>query len=653
VATLAVENGPGADARHGLGDAPPRFNPLVLAAIAGRAPASLVEVADAYGPVFQAANREWLAGLTEAAEEAAGGGVVTDEDPRHAVVNSPVRRQLRHHLFAPGTPTQVEEPLAAELLNRTVHDTLAGKAGAIEALHLSAAGSPPRAMTLVERADAPPTRVLRRGNPLDRGAEVAARFPAALSAAAPGPFVAGRRRLGLAAALVSPDNPLVRRVIANWAWQHHFGAGLVRTPDDFGTRGRPPTHPELLDWLAEAFRDDGWSLKALHRRIMLTAAYRAAAVEDAAARTLDPDDELLWRAPRRRLDMEAMRDAMLAVSGRLDPAMGGRAVPLSTAPFTGRRTIYGFVNRVQMDPMFGTFDFPSPDMASTERAQTSVPQQALFALNDAFIIEQARALAARALEDAAGVEAGTDGAVTRAMYRRVFQRPPAPEEESLARRLMADAVAAPGDVGRGTWRNGFGSADPTVPREEAFAPLPHFDLQARRYQGAATFPDRDHGFVSVSAGGGHPGDGIAMASVRRWTAPHDGAVAISGEISVGAKGGGDGIRARIISSRAGQLGEWVVDRSNGVSSATLIPKVQVVAGEILDFTVDCRETTTSDGYRWAPVLRSLQMPEQPSGFQKTVWDAQADFVAPPPPRLTPLEQMAQALLMTNEFMFVD
>ena len=144
-----------------------------------------------------------------------------------------------------------------------------------------------------------------------------------------------------------------------------------------------------------------------------------------------------------------------------------------------------------------------------------------------------------------------------------------------------------------------------------------------------------------------------MASVRRWTAPDDGEVAIGGEISVGATGGGDGIRARVISSRAGQLGEWIVDRSNGVSSATLIPKVQVVAGEILDFTVDCRETTTSDGYRWAPVLRSLQMPEQASGFQNTLWDAQADFVAPPPPRLTPLEQMAQALLMTNEFMFVD
>lgn len=109
----------------------------------------------------------------------------------------------------------------------------------------------------------------------------------------------------------------------------------------------------------------------------------------------------------------------------------------------------------------------------------------------------------------------------------------------------------------------------------------------------------------------------------------------------------------MISSRAGQLGEWIVDREAGVSSATLVPKVMVVAGEILDFTVDCRETTTSDGYCWAPVLRSLQMPEQASGSRKTVWDAQADFVAPPPPPLTPLEQMAQALLMTNEFMFVD
>jgi len=448
VATLVAENGPAADARHGLGDAPPRFNPLVLAAIAGRAPASLADVADAYGAVFQATCREWQDGLARAAEEAVGGGIIPDEDARHLVVNSPIRRQLRHHLFAPGTPTQVDEPLAAELLNRTVQDALGGKAGAIEALHLSASGSPPRAMALVEQPDAPPTRVLRRGNPLDRGDEVAARFPAALSAAAPGAFVAGRRRLGLAAALVAPENPLVRRVLVNWAWQHHFGVGLVRTPDDFGTRGRPPTHPELLDWLAEAFRDDGWSLKALHRRIMLTDAYRAAAVERHEPRVLDPDDELLWRVPRRRLDLEAMRDAMLAVSGEIDATMGGPPVDLAATPAPRRRTVYGLVNRDVVSSLAGTFDAANPSACTALRPETTIPQQALFALNSAFVQDRAVAFAA------AAAKAVPDGGAKRVawMVRRAFSREPAAEESGEALTYVAREAAASVAAGDLPWQ---------------------------------------------------------------------------------------------------------------------------------------------------------------------------------------------------------
>lgn len=514
-------------------------------------------------------------------------------------------------------------------------------------------GAPVRAMVLKD-ADKPVKPVIFvRGDAAKRGDPVDRRFLEVLDPEKTpfSPTQSGRKEL--AGHIASPANPLTPRVWANQVWRHLLGRALVKTTSDFGLQSEPPTHPALLDWLASALVQRGWSTKQLVRDIVTSATYQQASADRPDGTEKDPDNTWLWRANRRRLDLEAMRDAMLAVSGHLDPAMGGRAVTLSTAPFTGRRTVYGFVDRVQMDPMFSTFDFPSPDTASTERPQTIVPQQALFALNDAFIIEQARAIAAKAHEAAAGAGADQDNAVTRAMYRRVFQRPPAPEEEALARQLMADTIAAPGEIARSTWQNGFGSADPAVPREEAFTPLPHFDAQARRYQGAATFPDRQHGYVCVSAGGGHPGDGIAMASVRRWTAQYDGEFAVSGEISVGATGGGDGIRARVISSRAGQLGEWIVDRTNGVSSATLIPRVRVVAGEILDFTVDCRETTTSDGYRWAPVLQSLQMPEQVSRNQKTVWDAQADFVAPPPPRLTPLEQMAQALLMTNEFMFVD
>jgi hypothetical protein len=443
VARLAVENGAGA--KEGLGDEPPRWNPLVLEAIARRAPASAAELADAYGGLFQTVYREWLAGLGAAAEEAVGEGIVPDDDPRHRRVNSPVLRQLRHHLFAAGTPTEMDDDLAPRLLNRTVQDTLGGKSGAIAGLQF-AAGSPPRAMTLDEDPEPPPTRVLRRGNPLDRGAEVPARFPAALAAAAPEDFPAGRRRLGLARALVSPENPLVRRVIVNWAWQHHFGAGLVRTPDDFGTRGRPPTHPELLDWLAEAFREDGWSLKALHRRIMLSDAYRAAAIEDAAARTADPDDELLWRTPRRRLDLEAMRDSMLAVSGELDPRMGGPPVEIAAGSGPPRRTLYGFVNRDVVSPLASTFDGANPSACTARRPETTIPQQALFALNSPFVQDRAAAFAAAATR---AVPAGGADRVAW-MFRRAVSREPAAAEAADAAAYVESETAAGGAAA--AWR---------------------------------------------------------------------------------------------------------------------------------------------------------------------------------------------------------
>jgi len=430
VAALTAENGDpaAAAAKNGLGEETPKWNPLVLAALSERKPAALADVADVYGTVFATAQREWLGGLAASAEEGVGEGIVTDEDPRHVVVNSPIRRQLRHHLFAPGTPTAVDDTLAKTLLNRTVQDTLAGKAGAIHELHLGAPGSPPRAMTLEERADAPATRLLVRGNPLNRGPVVEARFPAALSAPDAAPFPSGQRRLGLAAALVSPHNPLVRRVIVNWAWQHHFGEGLVRTPDDFGTRGRPPTHPELLDHLAETFRDDGWSLKALHRRIMLSDAYRTAAVESAVARQSDPDDELLWRMPRRRLDMESMRDAMLAVSGELDPTPGGPPVDLAATPIVPRRTVYGFVNRDILSPLSGTFDGANPAACTARRPDTTIPQQALFALNSDFIQDRAVAFAAAGLQAAPDDEAGR----VSWMVRRAFSRSPSEAETAAA-----------------------------------------------------------------------------------------------------------------------------------------------------------------------------------------------------------------------------
>jgi hypothetical protein len=207
------------------------------------------------------------------------------------------------------------------------------------------------------------------------------------------------------------------------------------------------------------------------------------------------------------------------------------------------------------------------------------------------------------------------------------------------------AEAAPG-----SWQYGVGSADPATPRSEAFQRLSYFNPEAKRYQGGRVFPHPRYGFASLIASGGHPDSGLGKAAVRRWIAPCAGEFSIGGEISVVRQGTGDGVRARVISSAAGHLGEWIAD---GAAAKTDLPHVKLAAGEILDFAVDCRETTTSDSFRWPLSIKLLADAKQPPAKAQTVWDAQSDFKAPPPPKLQPLEQIAQALLMTNEFLFVD
>jgi hypothetical protein len=400
--------------------------------------------------------------------------------------------------------------------------------------------------------------------------------------------------------------------------------------------------------MASALVQRGWSTKRLIRDIVLSETYLQSSSERAEAAIVDIDNTLLWRANRRRMDFESMRDAMLATSAQLDLASGGRAVNLSAEPFSGRRTVYGFVDRVNLDPLFATFDFPSPDIASTERSQTLVPQQALFALNDRFIVSQARALAENAQK---ALRPGEDpGNAVEWLYGRVFQRQPTPQEGQLARAFLKETAGFRETSSGGSWLYGVGNADPAVPREKAFQELPYFDPQAKRYQGGRVFPHPQFTFASLTARGGHPGANIANATIRRWIAPYDGNFDISGEASVGKQGSGDGIRVRVISSKAGLLGEWIAESN---TAKTELKNVKVSKGEMLDFTVDCRENMNSDGYSWVPAIKLVVKPELAPKDLQTVWDGQADFKAPPPPKLQPLEQMAHALLMTNEFLFID
>ncbi|MBY0505808.1 MAG: PSD1 and planctomycete cytochrome C domain-containing protein [Bryobacteraceae bacterium] len=244
-------------------------------------------------------------------------------------------------------------------------------------------------------------------------------------------FTKGSGRLELGEAIADPANPLTARVIVNRVWQQHFGRGIVATPSNFGQLGERPTHPELLDWLADRFVKQGWSLKQLHRDIMSSETYQLASAGTAnmtANLAKDPDNVLLWRSPRRRLDAESMRDAMLFVSGELDLAPGGLAVKLDDEGFK-KRTVYGFVGRRKLDTMLALFDFPNPLATSEARMPTNVPPQRLFLMNSPFVEARAKSLAARA-------EGPLEARVTR-LYRLLYGRQPEDREVSLAREFLA------------------------------------------------------------------------------------------------------------------------------------------------------------------------------------------------------------------------
>ena len=434
VEKLVGQNGEPKNDLHRLSATAPRWNPRVLATLKKNTPRSMLEVADAYGHVFAEVHREWLLGLLDTSVEAMpGNDPVPDEDPRHLSVNSPVARQLRRHLYGPKAPPNLSVSQASILLNRPINDNVNGRRGSIHDLNLTSPGSPARAMVLRERAADGPYFVFERGNPIQRGEPVTARFLSALGGSDDLTYSPGERRLSLAKSIVDLSNPLTRRVIVNWVWMHHFGLGLVRTPDDFGTRGERPTHPKLLDYLANRFSDDGWSIKRLHRRIMLSQTYRQASVELPMARRIDPVNRLLWRMPRRRLELEAMRDAMLAASGELQNDGGGRPFELLSNPIAPRRSVYAFVNRDIVSPLLSTFDGANPNACTAKRPDTTVPQQTLFALNSSFIQDRARKLAQIALGSARekkGPLRMTD--VINQLYRRTLSRPPDSEELAAA-----------------------------------------------------------------------------------------------------------------------------------------------------------------------------------------------------------------------------
>ena len=291
-----------------------------------------------------------------------------------------------------------------------------------------------------------PTHRLHRGDPMQPREAVA---PGTLALFAPMALSEDEpeqaRRVALARWLTDPTHPLTARVFVNRVWQHHFGVGLVSTPDDFGKNGTRPSHPELLDWLASEFVASGWRVKALQRLFLTSATWRQTSAPRANALQIDGDSRLLWRFPPRRLEAEAIRDGMLAVSGTLDPRAGGPSfflhdvvrenvyhyTPKETfGPAEARRMVYAFKVRMEQDGVFGAFDCPDGSLVMPRRGTSTTPLQALNLFNSKFTLQQADALGARVQREAGEHPAA---AVPRA-WQLVYQRAPAAGE-------LAEAIA--------------------------------------------------------------------------------------------------------------------------------------------------------------------------------------------------------------------
>ncbi len=412
-----------------------------------------------------------------------------------------------------------------------------------------------------------------------------------------GKLATSGRRLAYAQYLTNGQHPLTGRVLVNRIWLHHFGRGLVDTPGDFGVLGLKPSHPELLDWLADELVRQGWSMKKLHKLIMTSTVYRQSSRRDTAS--ANADDALYPRYPLRRLDAEILRDRVLQVAGRLDPQMFGPAVAVEEDTVgqvipsgnSGRRSLYLQVRRTRPVSLLSAFDAPAMTPNCDRRTNSTAATQSLMVMNSEFLLKHAEAFAER-------------------VAKETLERP----AESLP-----VAFELP-SVGR-DWSYGFGAIDPKNPKAATFTPLPFWTGSS--WQGGKALPDPKTGWAILHAAGGHAGDDFSRAVIRRWTSPVAGTVVLRGTLGHPSKNG-DGVRGHIVSSRKGVLGQWHVHNR---SEKTVVENIAVERNDTIDFITDCFGSVDTDSFTWEVQI------EHSAGGVKTEWNSSRDFQGPSGPSL--------------------
>ena len=327
------------------------------------------------------------------------GKVIRDVGGRDNDLGDPIAELL----LSEESPVWFHKSSVANYLDRQKADAFRGLLGQIDSIGVAHKNAAARAMVVTDHELLVDPVIFQRGDPSQRGNPVPRQFLSVLSDEQRAAFKNGSGRLELANAIASPANPLTARVWVNRVWMHHFGQPLVEHPSDFGLRTKRPVHHALLDYLAAVFIDEGWRTKPIHRLIMSSETYARSSRIDGNGQLkeqleIDPNNKLYWRANRRRLDLEQMRDSMLLVSGQLDDSMYGRPL-LITDPENRRRTIYAFVERQNIPAVVQSFDVANADSSTAKRVNTTVPQQALFAMNSEFVSRTAKAVVAQVAAD--------------------------------------------------------------------------------------------------------------------------------------------------------------------------------------------------------------------------------------------------------------
>ena len=614
------------------------INPLV-AKLFTTAPANLAQVAARYESLLLRVAKDWdgqMAAYESRVKSATASGTTPPEAPKGFPDKD--LEDIREIVATSKGPMFLNDQVVRNFIEqdnnlRGQQNTLLRAINDVKANH---PGSPARAHVLLDNDKAKDSYVMVKGNPGNKGPMVPRQPPEIIAGSARKAFKEGSGRLEFAQIIASKENPLTARVMANRVWQHHFGEGFVPTPDDFGVRSEPPSHPELLDFLASRFVEDGWSLKKLHKLMMLSATYQQSSDDNARFAQIDPGNKLFWQMNRRRLDFETMRDTILHIGGRLElEPMGGPGVMLDAEPYPTRRSVYAYIDRNRLPSMFQAFDFVNPDLTTGKRNETVVPQQALFMMNSPLVVEQARNLTLRA--DFKAQTKGEDR--IKLLYKLVYQRDPSEIEAKLALEyIRGEYGVTTAGAGAQAWEYGFGEFDPKANRMEAFVQLTQ--------NGGAWVPRQASpkvGKVSITAKGGTPGNGIQHGAVRRWTARRDGFISIDGMLGEQPKKADEAVRGWIVSSGSGLIGSYLPQKKQ---IATKLPRVLVKRGDTIDFVV-----VGKGAFTWSPTVRFI---EGAKPGEVVEWNAEKDFSGMGAEKhMEAWEKFAQVLLETNEMTFVN